>query len=138
MIRFDRVSFKYEDRMILDEVDFEVPEGEFCLLVGTTGAGKSTLLRAVNGLVPHFTGGTMTGAITVAGRSVRESSPADLADAVGYVAQDPLSGFVTDEVELELAYTAEQLGVPRAAMRKRVTEIVDLLGLADVRGRALE
>ncbi|HEU5127300.1 MAG TPA: ATP-binding cassette domain-containing protein [Glycomyces sp.] len=137
MIRFDRVSFRYEDRMILDDVDFAVPEGEFCLLVGTTGAGKSTLLRAVNGLVPHFTGGTMSGAITVDGRSVRGSSPADLADVVGYVAQDPLAGFVTDEVELELAYTAEQLGVPRAAMRKRVTEIVDLLGLADVRGRAL-
>ncbi|WP_100445105.1 ABC transporter ATP-binding protein [Glycomyces xiaoerkulensis] len=137
MIRFDSVTFGYGDRPILREVTFAVPEGEFCLLVGTTGAGKSTLLRSVNGLVPHFTGGTMSGEITVAGRSVREASPADLADVVGYVAQDPLAGFVTDEVELELAYTAEQLGLPQATMRKRVTEIVDLLGLADVRGRAL-
>ena len=137
MIHFDRVSFRYEDRLILDDVSLDVPEGEFCLLVGTTGAGKSTLLRSVNGLVPHFTGGTMTGEITVAGRSVRTSSPADLADVVGYVAQDPLAGFVTDEVELELAYTAEQLSLPQSSMRKRVTEIVDLLGLADVRGRDL-
>ena len=137
MIRFDRVTFRYEDRPILDEVSFTVPEGEFCLLVGTTGAGKSTLLKAVNGLVPHFTGGTMTGRITVAGRAVRDSSPSDLADAVGYLAQDPLAGFVTDDVELELAYTAEQLGLGQAAMRKRVTEIVDLLGLADVRDRPL-
>lgn len=137
MIHFDRVTFRYDERAILDDVGFTIPEGEFCLLVGTTGAGKSTLLRCVNGLVPHFTGGTMSGEITVDGRSVRSSSPADLADVVGYVAQDPLSGFVTDDVELELAYTAEQLGVPQAAMRKRVTEIVDLLGLADVRGRDL-
>ncbi|WP_026923261.1 ABC transporter ATP-binding protein [Glycomyces arizonensis] len=137
MIDFDRVTFRYAERTILDDVSLDVPEGEFCLLVGTTGAGKSTLLRCVNGLVPHFTGGTMTGEITVAGRSVRSSSPADLADAVGYVAQDPLAGFVTDDVELELAYTAEQLGLRQAAMRKRVTEIVDLLGLSDVRGRAL-
>jgi energy-coupling factor transport system ATP-binding protein len=136
-IAFDRVTFAYAGTPVLDDVSFDLPEGEFCLLVGPTGAGKSTLLRAVNGLVPHFTGGTMTGRITVAGREVRGSTPADLADLVGYVGQDPLAGFVTDEVERELAYTAEQLGVAPAAMRKRVTEIVDLLGLADVRDRDL-
>ncbi|GAB3647520.1 ABC transporter ATP-binding protein [Glycomyces tarimensis] len=137
MIHFDRVTFAYDERPVLDDVALHIPEGEFCLLVGTTGAGKSTLLQSINGLVPHFTGGTMTGRIEVAGRSVREATPADLADVVGHVAQDPLAGFVTDDVELELAYTAEQLGLPQATMRKRVTEIVDLLGLADVRGRAL-
>ncbi|MEV3937831.1 ATP-binding cassette domain-containing protein [Glycomyces sp. NPDC049804] len=136
-IAFDRVTFAYAGTPVLDDVSFDLPEGEFCLLVGPTGAGKSTLLKAVNGLVPHFTGGTMTGRITVAGRDVRGSTPADLADLVGYVGQDPLAGFVTDEVERELAYTAEQLGVDPAAMRKRVTEIVDLLGLADVRDRDL-
>ncbi|THV27050.1 ABC transporter ATP-binding protein [Glycomyces paridis] len=137
-IRFERVTFAYEARPVLDDVTFTVPEGEFCLLVGATGAGKSTLLKAVNGLVPAFTGGTMRGRITVAGREVRGSTPADLADLVGHVGQDPAAGFVTDDVELELAYTAEQLGLDPAAMRKRVTEIVDLLGLADVRDRTLD
>ncbi|MEU5154542.1 ATP-binding cassette domain-containing protein [Glycomyces sp. NPDC021274] len=136
-IAFDHVTFAYAGTPVLDDVSFDLPEGEFCLLVGPTGAGKSTLLKAVNGLVPHFTGGTITGRITVAGREIRDSTPADLADLVGYVGQDPLAGFVTDEVERELAYTAEQLGVDPAAMRKRVTEIVDLLGLADVRDRDL-
>ncbi|MCC3764757.1 ATP-binding cassette domain-containing protein [Glycomyces sp. TRM65418] len=136
-IVFDRVAFAYEGTPVLDDVSFDLPEGEFCLLVGPTGAGKSTLLKSVNGLVPHFTGGTMRGRIAVAGREVRGSTPADLADVVGYVGQDPLAGFVTDEVERELAYTAEQLGVDPAAMRKRVSEIVDLLGLADVRDRDL-
>jgi energy-coupling factor transporter ATP-binding protein EcfA2 len=136
-IAFEHVTFAYEGPPVLDDVTFALPEGEFCLLVGPTGAGKSTLLKAVNGLVPRFTGGDMRGRITVAGREVRGATPADLADVVGYVGQDPLAGFVTDEVELELAYTAEQLGVAPAAMRKRVTEIVDLLGLADVRDRAL-
>ncbi|MCD0443491.1 ATP-binding cassette domain-containing protein [Glycomyces sp. A-F 0318] len=136
-IAFEHVSFAYAGANVLDDVSFDLPEGEFCLLVGPTGAGKSTLLKMVNGLVPHFTGGTMSGRVRVAGREVRGAAPADLADVVGYVGQDPLAGFVTDEVELELAYTAEQLGVDPAAMRKRVTEIVDLLGLADVRGRAL-
>ena len=136
-IAFAHVSFAYASTPVLDDITFELPEGEFCLLVGPTGAGKSTLLKSINGLVPAFTGGTMRGRITVAGRDVRGRTPADLADLVGYVGQDPLAGFVTDEVERELAYTAEQLGVDPAAMRKRVTEIVDLLGLAEVRDRDL-
>jgi energy-coupling factor transport system ATP-binding protein len=56
---------------------------------------------------------------------------------VGVVGQDPLAGFVTDTVEDELAYTMEQLAVPPAAMRKRVEETLDLLGIADLRRRPL-
>ena len=49
-------------RPVLRDVDLHIDEGELCLVVGRTGAGKSTLLGAVNGLVPHFTGGTLAGA----------------------------------------------------------------------------
>ena len=91
-----------------------VPEGELCLVVGRTGSGKSTLLRTVNGLVPHFTGGTLTGRVTVAGRDTRTHPPRELADVVGVVGQDPVAGFVTDIVEDELAYGMESLGLPAA------------------------
>ena len=56
---------------------------------------------------------------------------------VGFVGQDPLAGFVTDNVEDELAYGMESLGLPPATMRKRVEETLDLLGLADLRDRPL-
>src|SRR5581483_1549449 len=104
---------------------------------GRTGVGKSTLLGAINGLVPHFTGGTLAGRVTVAGRDTRTHPPRELADVVGVVGQDPVAGFVTDTVEEELAYGMEQLGVPPDVMRKRVEETLDLLGLADLRYRAL-
>nr|WP_246283966.1 ABC transporter ATP-binding protein [Nocardioides perillae] len=119
------------------DVDLHVPEGEMVLVVGTTGSGKSTLLRTLNGLVPHFTGGTLRGRVTVAGRDTATHRPRDLADVVGFVGQDPLAGFVTDNVEDELAYGMESLGLPPATMRKRVEETLDLLGLADLRGRPL-
>ncbi|HEV2644406.1 MAG TPA: ABC transporter ATP-binding protein, partial [Candidatus Elarobacter sp.] len=63
--------------------------------------------------------------------------PRELADVVGVVGQDPLAGFVTDIVEDELAYSMEQLAVPPSVMRKRVEETLDLLGLAELRNRAL-
>jgi energy-coupling factor transporter ATP-binding protein EcfA2 len=118
-------------------VSLRIPEGELCLVVGRTGTGKSTLLGAINGLVPHFTGGTLAGTVTVDGRATRTHLPRELADVVGVVGQDPLAGFVTDTVEEELAYGMEQLAIAPEVMRKRVEETLDLLGLAELRHRPL-
>jgi energy-coupling factor transport system ATP-binding protein len=122
---------------VLRDVTVHVDEGELCLVVGRTGAGKSTLLGAINGLVPHFTGGTLAGRVLVDGRNTATHPPRELADVVGVVGQDPLAGFVTDTVEEELAYGMEQLAIPADVMRKRVEETLDLLGLAGLRNRAL-
>ena len=139
MIRFEHVTVTYPDAPAptLRDVDLHVPEGELCVVLGRTGAGKSTLLGAVNGLVPHFTGGRLSGRVLVDGRDTRTHPPRELADVVGVVGQDPLAGFVTDTLEEELAYGMEQLGLPPDVMRKRVEETLDLLGLAEVRSRAL-
>lgn len=139
MIRFENVSVTYDGAPgpAVHGVDFEVPEGELVLLVGPSGVGKSTVLGAVSGLVPHFTGGTLRGRVTVAGRDTRTHKPRELADVVGTVGQDPLSHFVTDTVEDELAYGMESLGLPPAVMRRRVEETLDLLGLAGLRDRPI-
>src|SRR5918992_1291431 len=132
MIEFDRVSVIYDGaaQPALRDVSFTVPEGELALVIGRTGSGKSTLLRTINGLVPHFTGGTPAGRGIVKGRATPGDPPRDLADVVGIVGQDPMAGFVTDTVEDELAYSMESLGIPPDVMRRRVEETLDLLGLA--------
>jgi energy-coupling factor transport system ATP-binding protein len=139
VIRFDRVSVTYDGAAspVLRDVNLDIDEGELCLVIGHTGSGKSTLLGAVNGLVPHFTGGTLSGRVTVGGRDTARFRPRELADAVGAVGQDPEAGFVTDTVEEELAYTMEQLAVDPSAMRTRLEETLDLFGLAGLRQRAL-
>jgi energy-coupling factor transporter ATP-binding protein EcfA2 len=139
VIRFDRVSFTYPESAdpILHQLSLEIPEGELCVVVGETGSGKTTLLRCINGLVPHFSGGTLSGTVTVDGRSTREQRPRDLADVVGFVGQNPLASFVTERVEDELAYTLENLGVPPEAMRRRVEDTLDLLGLQELRDRSV-
>ena len=139
MIDFDAVTFTYDAAVapVLEDVDLHIDEGELCLVVGPTGTGKSTLLRMMNGLVPHFTGGVLNGRVRVAGRDTRDHRPRDLADVIGMVMQDPMSGFVTDMVEDELAYGMESLGLPGDVMRKRVEETLDLMGLAELRNRPL-
>ncbi|MBT2395319.1 ABC transporter ATP-binding protein [Streptomyces sp. ISL-100] len=139
MIRFENVSVSYDDAAspAIQGVDLTVPEGELVLLVGPSGVGKSTLLGTVSGLVPHFTGGTLRGRVTVDGRDTRTHKPRELADVVGTVGQDPLAHFVTDTVEDELAYGMESLGLAPDVMRRRVEETLDLLGLAELRDRPI-
>jgi energy-coupling factor transport system ATP-binding protein len=139
MIEFDRVTVTYDGAPAptLTDVTLQVPEGELCLVIGRTGSGKSTLLNAVNGLVPHFTGGRLAGRVTVAGRDTRDHPPRELADVVGLVGQAPAAGFVTDVVTDELAYTMESIGLAPDVMRRRIEDTLDLLGLADLRDRPL-
>ena len=139
MIELRNVTFGYDDLAdpILRDVDLRLEEGELVLVAGRTGSGKSTLLRLLNGLVPQFSGGVLSGDVHVAGRSIVSVAPRDLADVVGHVPQDPLAGFVTDTVEEELAYGMEQLGTDHATMRRRVEETLDLLGIEELRSRPL-
>jgi energy-coupling factor transport system ATP-binding protein len=139
MITFDQVSIRYTESAspVIADTTFTIPDGDLCLVVGGTGSGKTTLLRAINGLVPHFVGGIMTGQVLVNGRSTRTERPRELADLIGFVGQNPLAGFVTDTVEDEVAYGMEQLGIAPTAMRKRVEETLDLMNIADLRRRPL-
>ncbi|MEO6605503.1 MAG: ATP-binding cassette domain-containing protein [Aeromicrobium sp.] len=139
MIELRDVSFSYDgaSRPALTDVNLVLPEGELVLVAGRTGSGKSTLLGTINGLVPHFSGGTLNGDVLLDGESIRGRAPRELAHLVGYVGQDPLAGFVSDVVEDELAYGMEQLGLEAQTMRRRVEETLDLLGIASLRARPL-
>ncbi len=139
MIRVEGLSFSYPNaaRPVLDGVSFDVEAGELVLVCGPSGGGKSTLLRCLNGLVPHFHGGTFGGRVLVGGRDTREHQPRELADVVGLVLQDPESQIVAETVEDEIAFGMENLGLSAAAMRKRLEEVLDLMGIAPFRGRRL-
>jgi energy-coupling factor transport system ATP-binding protein len=137
VVTFEEVGFAYGDEEpALIDVDLAVDHGDVLLVVGPSGSGKSTLLRAVNGLVPHASGGKFRGTVTVAGRRTQDHRPRDLADTVGFVHQDPEAQFVVDEVEHDIAFALENLGMDPAAMRRRVEEVLDALGIAHLRQRS--
>ncbi len=136
-VDWQRVGVQYPraERAVLTSVAAQVGVGELTLVLGATGVGKTTLLRTINGAVPHSTGGLLTGRVLTVGRDTRDHRPRDLAGVVSMVPQRPADAFVADTVEAELAYGMECLGVAPAAMRHRVEQTLDLLGLAQVRSR---
>ncbi|MDP9234731.1 MAG: energy-coupling factor ABC transporter ATP-binding protein, partial [Actinomycetota bacterium] len=138
-VSFERVSYSYPEAAgpVFSEVCLDIAAGAFVLVAGATGAGKSTLLRAMNGLVPHFTGGTFAGEVHVGGIDTTEVSPRELSHVVAFVPQDPSASFVVDRVEDELAYAMENLGFDRGRMRRRIEEMLDLLEIAPLRDRSV-
>jgi energy-coupling factor transport system ATP-binding protein len=139
MIQFNHLTYRYPGAApaVLENLSLEVGEGEFLLVMGPSGAGKSTLLRCLNGLVPHFYGGTISGEVRVDGRDPVALGPRGMADMVGFVLQDPEAQFVVDRVEDELAFALENQGYPPLVMRKRVEEALDQINIAHLRHRSV-
>jgi energy-coupling factor transport system ATP-binding protein len=120
---------------VLSGVTFDIAEGEFVALLGRVGAGKSTLCLALDGLVPHATGGLFRGTVVVDGLDTRAHSVARLSQAVGLVFQDPESQLTQMRVEDEVAFGPENLGLPRGEIHERVEWALTAVGLAEYRDR---
>jgi energy-coupling factor transporter ATP-binding protein EcfA2 len=131
------VSYTYPGQSTpsIQTINLDIHQGELVVLIGESGSGKSTLVRTLNRLIPDFHGGTLQGSILVKGKSVRHWEHSALAAEVGFVFQDPERQLVMTEVELEVAFGLENLGVPADRMKRRVKEVLAYFGLANLRQR---
>ncbi|MHA1924794.1 MAG: energy-coupling factor ABC transporter ATP-binding protein [Candidatus Thorarchaeota archaeon] len=135
LVEFADFSFKYlgADSLALRKISASISEGEYVVITGPSGCGKTTLCRAINGLVPHFHRGYIAGNVHVDGHNTRDATVALLASSVGLVFQNPSNQLVTLNVEKEIAFGPENLGVEPREIKKRVEEIIDLLNLEHLR-----
>ena len=140
MIQLRGVSFSYShaDAAVLKRVNLEIAKGEFCLIAGPTGSGKTTLLKVINRLIPHFSPGFISGQILINHIDVSNKMPQQLAELVGYVPQSPDESFVCQNVNDELAFGMEQLGVPPSEMRNRIEKMATKVGISHLLDREIE
>lgn len=133
-INFDNVSFEYDNgdnskNKALDGVSFSVPKGQFVAVLGHNGCGKSTLAKHINTLLTPT-----SGVVTVNGICADSDEKIwEVRSHVGMVFQNPDNQIVASVVEDEVAFGAENLGIPTEQMEKNVDQALRTVGMEDYR-----
>ena len=138
-IEIDNLHFTYPSRNTptLRGIDARVDPQAFILLTGPTGCGKSTLLRTLNGLIPHASGGKLSGSVRVNGASVVDQPIAVTCQQVGLLFQNPEEQLFCIIVEDEIAFGLENQGLPSHEIDRRIDSALMQVGLAGFRNRQI-
>ena len=131
MLEFKDVSFTYKNsnNKVLDSVNFKINKGECILLTGVSGSGKSTLIHLMNGLIPTLYEGHFEGDILFKNKDLKDIESYDISKNIGYVSQDPRGHFFTTNTTSELVFSMENYGIPLNEMKKKYSQLVELLEL---------
>ncbi|MCX8062445.1 MAG: energy-coupling factor ABC transporter ATP-binding protein [Anaerolineales bacterium] len=140
IVKLQQVTYHYPftEKPALQDINLEVEEGEFVAVIGPNGAGKSTLCYTLAGFIPHFYKGELKGIVEVDGVLAQDSDLSDWVLKVGLVFQNPfnqISGAKYTVFE-EVAFGLENSGVPRAEIARRVEEVLQMTGIADLADRS--
>ncbi|MGA2627034.1 MAG: ATP-binding cassette domain-containing protein [Candidatus Bathyarchaeia archaeon] len=132
------LSFKYAgaESPSMENVSISIEKGEFVILTGPSGCGKTTLCRCLNGLIPNFYSGDLTGDLEVDGVNVSGKTTAELASHVGFVFQNPENQLFSLSVERDVGFGLENMGVPREEAIERVQWAMRATGIFDLREKA--
>jgi energy-coupling factor transport system ATP-binding protein len=135
-IKLNNLDFTYPDgTRALRGLSLEQREGEFVVVAGGTGAGKSTLLKCLNGIIPGLQKGRLTGSVELRGQDISGRTVGELAGTVGLVLQDFESQLFCTDVESEVAFGPENLGVARPDIAARIRQALGDVGLSGFEGR---
>ena len=142
MVELKNVSFRYGSENAecmyassLKNIDLTVKTGECVLLTGPSGCGKTTILRLINGLIPHFYPGELSGDILIDGGSVKERELYDTALIIGTVFQNPRTQFYNVDTTGELAFGCENRGLPEQEIYTRIDRTVAHFRMASLMDR---
>ena len=137
MIEINNLSFKYKSQSnhSLKDINIKIKKGECILLCGRSGCGKSTLLKLINGIIPEFYDGEISGSVMVNGMNTFTTPIYELSKNVGLVFQNPKTQFYTTNTTDEIAFGLENFGIKREVINKRLIEVEKELKLEHLMNR---
>ncbi|MBP9561042.1 MAG: energy-coupling factor ABC transporter ATP-binding protein [Syntrophorhabdaceae bacterium] len=125
------LSFTYQNtkKPAIKDINGEIRSGEFVVIMGHGGAGKSTLCYTLNGIIPRFYKGDYRGTVSIASKYTTEYKINEMARTVGLVFQDFEAQLFSTNVELEIAFGLENMGLSREEIKRRIDNYIGFLGL---------
>ena len=140
MIEIKNVSFRYKSDIAaggIENISLSVPDGQTVVLCGESGCGKTTLTRLINGLIPHYFEGELSGSVIIDGYNVSEQPLYNTANLVGSVFQNPRSQFFNVDTTSELSFGCENLGMPKDEILQRLHKTVSALKIEKLLDRSI-
>ena len=140
MVSMKNVSFYYDSETKacgVENINLEIKKGEVVLLCGESGCGKTTLTRLLNGLIPHYFEGELTGEVDINNEDITKMPLHETAKYVGSVFQNPRSQFFNVDTNSELAFACENQGFPVNEINRRIEKTVGQLALENLMNRSL-
>jgi len=136
-LQVQNLTFQYRIRQqpAIQDLTFDLHQGELLLLAGASGCGKTTLMRCINGLIPRTYHGDLTGSIQLYGKDATQLAMADLSQQVGTILQDPERQIIGSYVLNEVAFGLENLAIPRTEIQTRIDQSLEYLGISHLKGR---
>jgi len=137
LIELEQVSFRYAEMETeaLRNVSLKVDRGKCVVLSGSSGCGKTTVTRLINGLIPSFYPGELSGTVKIDGEDIAGREPHELAVQIGSVFQNPRTQFFNTDTDSEIVFGMENCGVPYEEMHHRYEQTVNDLNLENLCGR---
>lgn len=131
IVKVENLVYRYDDEIItknaIDNVSFDIKEGEFVVVIGHNGSGKSTLAKHFNGIFYPTEGN-----VYINGMNTRDDSLIwKIRQKAGMVFQNPDNQIVATIVEEDVAFGPENLGVDKDTIRKRVDEALSLVNMTE-------
>lgn len=138
-VEIRNVTYRYKGAgaECLDNISLTVNAGEALLLCGASGSGKTSVIRLINGLIPHYYHGDMTGNVIVNGKDIAKTELYELAGIVGTVFQNPRSQFFSVDTYGEIAFGPENIGLDPKEIVSRVEMTAKQMKLEKLLGRSL-
>lgn len=131
LIEIKNLYFNYpsQENYQLEEINLTIEDGEFVAIVGNNGTGKSTLCKLLNGVIPHFIDGDVSGSLKINGVETVDSTVSDLAHTIGYVYQDFENQLIRPKVLDDAAFSCLNNGLEDYV--ERGMEALELTGLEE-------
>ena len=137
-ISFENVFFSYhegKEKFALEGINLSITEGDFLAVMGENGAGKTSFCKLINGIIPHLTGGKLTGNVIVDGLNTKEVTVPQLSLKAGIVLDDPDAQLFTSTVRHEAAFGPENLCLPEEDIEQRIEYALKAVGLSGFEDR---